>query len=274
MQNGLLADFRNDLSLAEIKALTENASYLGRKWLNLLPIQKSARFTDPEFTEAIRSRLLAPVRPLDHPCGHCGNRTNIGHEDICKGAVRKYTARHDQITKAIVKSLKSRPDLQVEFEPEGDPPPLLRTATLAPTQQPINLNGSGSPITTPIRSAPRTANGKRADFSVINGNSRYYYDVQIVAINKDSARDTANDTLTEAANAKNRTYTFLKPFFHPLVISAGGLMEKSSAQAYKQLQKLMGPVAAHWMDTSISLTLLRSRTFAATSIAKVIPRRI
>lgn len=49
-------------------------------------------------------------------------------------------------------------------------------------------------------------------------------------------------------------------------------MEKDTAQAYKQLQKLIGPVAAHWLDTSISLILLRSRTTAAISIAKNRPR--
>ena len=76
------------------------------------------------------------------------------------------------------------------------------------------------------------ANELRADFSVLLGTSRYYYDVQIVAINKDSARQDAFETLTEAANEKRRKYSTLGAFFELMIFSAGGLIEKDTAKAY------------------------------------------
>ncbi|TLD16066.1 uncharacterized protein PgNI_02591 [Pyricularia grisea] len=88
-------------------------------------------------------------------------------------------------------------------------------------------NDTGNLFTTPIRSGTRAGqNGLRADFAVINGISKYYYDVQIVAINKDSGNINLLNTLTNAANNKGRKYHFLDPFFHPIIINAGGLMEK------------------------------------------------
>ncbi|KAI7908474.1 reverse transcriptase [Pyricularia oryzae] len=245
------------------------------------------------------SPTLAPVKSLNYPCGYCGSRTNTGHEDVCKGALRKSTARHDQIKRAFIRSLSSRPELNVETEPDlrqnnlnvnvnnnvnnandqrndNDVNPTVNPNNERNDVTPISNGpaGPGSLITTPILSGiRRDPNGLRADFAVINGISKYYYDVQIVAINKDSANADPFVTLTEAANEKRRKYPFLDPFFHPIIISAGGLMEKSTAQAYKQLQKLIGPVASHWLDTSISLALLRSRTTAAISITKDLPRR-
>jgi hypothetical protein len=105
------------------------------------------------------------------------------------------------------------------------------------------------------------------------GTSRHYYDVQIVAINKDSAREDAYSTLTEAADEKRRKYSALGAFFHPLIFSAGGLMEKDTSKAYKGLQKLLGPIKAQWLDSLIALTLTQARAQAAASIAREIPLR-
>jgi hypothetical protein len=70
-----------------------------------------------------------------------------------------------------VKALGSRPDLEVEIEPL--------------VQQDSSL---------------------RADFIVTIRNSRYFYDIQIVAISKDSAKEDPYSTLKEAANKKRRKY--------------------------------------------------------------------
>ncbi|PVH67463.1 hypothetical protein DL98DRAFT_443562, partial [Cadophora sp. DSE1049] len=120
---------------------------------------------------------------------------------------------------------------------------------------------------TPAISATSTPkNSQRPDFSVLLGTSRHYYDVQIVAINKDSAREEAYATLSEAANAKRLKYKDLGLVFHPLIISAGGLMEKETAKAYKALQDLLGPSRAKWLDSYIASTLTQARGIAATSI--------
>ena len=99
------------------------------------------------------------------------------------------------------------------------------------------------------------------------------HDIQIVAVNKDSARDDAYATLAEAAAEKKRKYKVLGPFFQPLIFSAGGLMEKETAQAYKGLQKLLNPAAVRWLDSSLGLILTKTRAFSATSIAEDTPAR-
>jgi hypothetical protein len=59
--------------------------------------------------------------------------------------------------------------------------------------------------------------------------------VQIVAINKDSARDDAYETLAEAVAEKKYKYKALGLFFVLLIFSAGRLIDKDSVQAYKSL---------------------------------------
>jgi len=232
VSDALVRDLQT-LPAAYQKARLENTSFLGRQWLRVMPTQKHHLIADPELTEALRTRLLIPCRPIDTACTHCGATPRISHEDVCRGANRRWIARHDQITRAFIKTLSCRSDLQVAGEPES----------------PEN-------------------NSLRADFSVLIGTSRYYYDVQVVAINKDSARDDPFETLREAANAKRRKYSALGAFFEPLIFSAGGLMEEQSAQAYKGLQKLLGRAKAHWLDNQIALTLTKARAISASSIAR------
>ncbi|ENH74663.1 hypothetical protein FOC1_g10000744, partial [Fusarium oxysporum f. sp. cubense race 1] len=121
---------------------------------------KPHSFTDSETTKALRSRLFYPVKPLDLPCSACSAIASLGHKDTCKGASRRWIARHNAVNRAFVKALGSRPDLEVEIEPL--------------VQQDSSL---------------------RADFAVTIGNSRYFYDIQIVAISKDSAKEDPYSTL-------------------------------------------------------------------------------
>jgi hypothetical protein len=196
---------------------------------------------DPNTTEALRTRLLLPCKPLNRPCNYCGNITNIGYEDVCRAANRRWISRHNQVTRAFIKTLSCLDSLEVKEEPLINP------------EAPVN-------------------EALRADFSILTGTSRYYYDVQIVAINKDSGRLDPYSTLTAAAEEKRRKYSALGLFFKPLIFSAGGLMEKDTAKTYKGLQRLVGPKNANWLDTSLALILTQARTQAAISIAWDIPR--
>lgn len=99
----------------------------------------------------------------------------------------------------------------------------------------------------------------RADFSILLGSCCTYYNIQVVAINTESAKETAQETLAKAAAVKRLKYASLGPYFQPLIFSAGGLLQKDSAQAYKALQRLIGPVRAFQIDTTIGLTLSRIR---------------
>ncbi|XMA08903.1 hypothetical protein WAI453_001694 [Rhynchosporium graminicola] len=237
VNQGLESRLLPTLPKPALKTKLENASYLGCYWLRTLPTQKHYLLADSTVTEALRTRLLLPVKPPIAPCTACSAYPEIGHEDTCRGAQRRWIIRHDQVTRAFITTLSSREDLKVESE--------LTPAT----------TGSRQP-----------ENSKRPDFSVLIGTSRHYYDVQIVAINKDSAREEAYATLTEAANAKQLKYKDLGPVFHPLIISAGGLMEKDTAKTYRALQGLLGPSRARWLDSFIATSLTQARGIAATSI--------
>ena len=213
-----------------MKAWLENTSYLGRQWLRVFPTEKPYQLTDPEGTEALRSRLLIPCRPPNTPCTYCGVRPKLGHEDLCRGANRGWISRHNQVTRAFVRTLSSRADLQVEEEPRA-----IAVATQDSPRTPRASSSPSDPRDPSNPSDPSDPSELRADFSVLIGSSRYHYDVQIVAINKDSARENPYSTLTEAADAKRRKYKALGAFFHPLIFSSGGLMEKDIAKAYKGL---------------------------------------
>ncbi|EXK24885.1 hypothetical protein FOMG_18418 [Fusarium oxysporum f. sp. melonis 26406] len=113
----------------------------------------------------------------------------------------------------------------------------------------------------------------RADLAVTIGNSRNFYDIQIVAISKDSAKEDPYSTLKEAANEKRRKYQSLGAFFHPLTFSAGGLMDQETSQTYKKLQELLGPFAASQLDLTIGLALTKTKAISAASIARDLPRR-
>jgi hypothetical protein len=83
-------------------------------------------------------------------------------------------------------------------------------------------------------------------------------------------RDVRTGVVT--AEEKRRKYRCLGAFFQPIIISAGGLMDLETAKTYKKLQELVGPVAAAQLDSSIGLTLTRTRAFSAVSIARDPPR--
>ena len=180
----LLQQLNQGLTQGQQRALQENTSFLGRQWLKVLPTQKQHSLADHEITEALRNRLLAPCKSPTQPCNYCGALPTIGHEDLCKGASRHWIKRHNEITRAFQKALASRADLEVEIEP-----------VIGPT--------SPTAATTALR----------ADFSATIGASRYYYDIQVVAVNKASGREEALATLEEAAQEKRRKYSSLGPLF-------------------------------------------------------------
>jgi len=235
-------------SLYEKRALLENSSYLGRKWLDILPLSKNHTIADIELEAALRTRFLvstltrassptsdSPRSSLDIDtwCRSCNTTpiTMLNHNDTCKGAARRWIARHNAIRNAIASSLAS----------------------------------SSESITTSIEPAIDGI-ATRPDLVITTSSTRIYYDVQIVAINADSAEVDPYSTLDEAANAKSVKYARLGPSFRPLIFSAGGLLSKDTSLEYKRLQKLLSPSAANYLDSTISLVLLRARALARNSL--------
>lgn len=103
----------------------------------------------------------------------------------------------------------------------------------------------------------------RADLEVEK--EPYYYYIPVVAVNKDSGKEDAYATLSEAAAEKRRKYSALGAFFTPLILSVGGLMEKETARAFKGFQKLLGPAIAELLSQELGTLLAKAR---ASSISK------
>jgi hypothetical protein len=223
------------------RARLEGSSYLGRLWLRVLPTQKPLSLADSEVTEALRARLGLPIRDLRYMCGLCGSQPTLGHEDTCKAASRRWILRHDKITKAIAIALGSNKTLEVDLEPSHQ--------------------------ASPNKARASHAKGPQPDLAITKGNETRFFDLQIVALSKASARPDPYSTLQEASEEKRRKYRAFNRHFQPLVISAGGLMDQATARAYKDLQDLIEPATAYWMDSLVSLGLLRARAIAAASIA-------
>jgi hypothetical protein len=199
--------------------------------------QKQLYIADQEAIKAIRSRLQVPIKPINGLCGYCGTQADIAHEDTCKGAERRWISRHDQINRAIFNALNTKASLKAEIEPQAGP-----------------------------------ASQDWVDLAATIGSTRRYYDLQIVALNKLSRKDTAYGTLDEAAKEKSRKYAGLGPQFQALIISSGGLMNQSTSKAWKAIQSAIGPTVSEWLDKLVSIILTRIRAYSAASIASQIPR--
>ncbi len=92
-----------------------------------------------------------------------------------------------------------------------------------------------------------------------------------MALGKSSARKDPYETLQEAAEEKQRKYQALGSFFYPIILSAGGLMEKQTAKTYKNLQALIGPVGSSWLSIQIAIILAKTRANSAISISQESP---
>jgi Reverse transcriptase (RNA-dependent DNA polymerase) len=220
---------------AEKKARLENASYLGRKWLDILPTTKPFFIADIEIEAALRIRFLTVSRSghqtgeEGQSCPKCHNQptTMLNHGDVCKAAERRWIQRHDAVCNALARSLGHAAETTREPMIEG--------------------------IAT------------RTDLLITTESSRIYYDVKIAAVNADSAETDPYKTLDRKEAEKVRKHAVLGPSFRPLVFSAGGLTSRKTSIEYKKLQKLAGPTA-DFMDASLSLVLLRARAKARNSL--------
>jgi hypothetical protein len=102
-----LQNFLQDLLTSYKQARLENTSYLGCKWLGVLPTKKDLSFADSEITKALRSRLFYSIKPPSLPYSSCGAIAALGHKDTYKGASRRWIARHDKIIGAFYRALSS-----------------------------------------------------------------------------------------------------------------------------------------------------------------------
>jgi hypothetical protein len=246
-------ELMEELEDKERKAMAENGSVLGRKWLTAVPYNSTGQLSNFEISCALHYRTLIPP---PFPCRHCAAPAALGHEELCRGPTRaQFTiVRHNGIVRAIADALRTVGDTRVEVEP----------------------------VTVDFGSHRR--NDLRVWGSVRLGNATSEHDVKVYSILGDkvhkstgTVRSGLTDAPAEDATPWDKTLVQLQRYlnsvhretvrnvaggmgqFSPLVFSAGGLVEKETGKRMAEWQAKVSEVAWEWMLRRMSLGLVRAR---------------
>ena len=221
------------LSLAEVQSVQESATYLGRRWLSIIPFHSSLKLSDFELSAALHHRTLSPSKRTY--CQHCGIRNEIMHDEICPARPKWRIARHELLKHTLVDVLTRCPSLgKVRIEPYV-PGTHLRTD--------ISISGSQA-----------------------NGTGPQEFDITIVSLassqfrSTDPNKNTPQQVLSRAAHAKSTKYAARTASkFVPLVFSLGGAMETQCSSTLQSWKDHM-PFGTHsFLLRRISILLLRAR---------------
>jgi hypothetical protein len=214
------------LDPSRLTALKENASFLGRHWLSVLPSSKPLVLADREFSEALRLRMLIGPGNADGThagsCAKCGEPLAFLHHESCRGEPRGTASRHDFVRSTLARAYKAAGNAVLEE------------------------------VALP--------NGLRTDIKVISPQGTVSsLDLTIVSLHGTSTRKRdPTAALKSVALEKINKYKCLGKEFAPVVLSIGGLMEKHTAGRYQNLQKSL-PGASTYLDAITSITLVKSR---------------
>jgi hypothetical protein len=226
----------------ERKLLMEAASTMGRKWLSVIPYNHPLRLSDYDIATGLAYRLQ--VRAREGHCGWCGDKAELGHDEICLNRPRATIGRHDAIVRVIGRHLASNHSTSVDIEPhtqEG--------------QRRNDIQWTGSPS---------------------HGRSTIHFDVKVVSLlgaksHSTTTRPPAGTQLVDHANKQcikhldtyARRATSARPLstanFKPLVFSTGGLMAKETADEVLTWKGVLGDTVFGRLGTAISIELVKAR---------------
>lgn len=221
------------LSVAEAQSVQESATYLGSRWLSIIPFHSSLRLSDFELSAALHHRTLSPSKRTY--CQHCGIRNEIMHDEVCPARPKWRIARHELLKYTLVDALSRCSSLgKVRAEPYV----------------------SGTHLRTDI-----SISGCQA-----NGTGPQEFDITIVSLassqfrSTDPNKNTPQQVLSRAAQAKNTKYAARTASkFVPLVFSLGGAMETQCSSTLQSWKDHI-PFGTHsFLLRRISILLLRAR---------------
>jgi hypothetical protein len=224
------------------KLLMEAASPIGRKWISIIPYNPTLRLSDYDVATGLAYRLQSPSE-TGH-CLWCGDKAELGHDELCLVRPRGTIGRHDAIVRTVGRYLASDHSTQVEIEPH--------------TQEGRRRNDiqwKGAPS---------------------HGRATVHFDVKVVSLlgaksHKTTTKAPAETELaTHAAkqcikhlDTVGRHATSVRPLstatFKPLVFSTGGLMSKETADEVQSWKGVLGDSIYGRLGSAISLELVRAR---------------
>ncbi|ADV23184.1 Hypothetical protein CGB_F6630C [Cryptococcus gattii WM276] len=228
------------------KRLIENASKIGKRWLDVIPYFQPLRLSNQEVATGLHDRTL--VGSSIAICTFCGSDSPLGHDELCRSRNSWAQQRHDSINRIIHHGLQSIQGAVVSLE-------------------------------------PRTLEGQRRNDLRVRGRCGLHatdYDLKVYCLNDRDARSTtsAKPASTPLANhVLNRCLSWLDKIsqnttkkapathsgqFKAVVMSTGGLVSRETADEIRRWRKEMSPAVFERMMGKISLELVRARarTFA------------
>lgn len=218
------------------RMLAENSTVLGRRWLSVIPFNKSLKLTDYEVSAALHYRTLHAGSRAS--CHYCSQMNALGHDDVCEKRPRYRVARHELLKCAITDALECTPVMgRVTMEPYN-PGTRLRTD--------IRIEGSRE-----------------------SGLAAQEFDITVVSLATQEAqafhwdgdrKEELQKVLEISAKAKRLKYACRTASkFRPLVFSIGGAQEAETLKVFEEWQKVMGDTTYSFLCRRISLMLLRAR---------------
>lgn len=228
------------------KRLIENASGIGKRWLNVVPYFQPLRLSNQEVATGLHDRTL--VGSSLAICSFCGSDSPLGHDELCRSRNSWAQRRHDSINRIIHRGLQSVEGAVVSIE-------------------------------------PRTLEGQRRNDLRVRGRCGLHatdYDLKVYCLNDRDARSTtsakpAASSLTNhvlnrclswldkvSENATRKAPATHSGLFKAVVMSTGGIVSRETADEMRRWRREMGPMAFEGMMKKISLELVRARarTFA------------
>jgi hypothetical protein len=220
--------------------LLENASEIGRRWLDTIPYFQHIRLSDANVSAGLRYRTLA--RHHRTVC-KCGKPAGVLHEEVC--SLVNHVERHNSVRDDILAALRRLPSTEVIREPSTDDG--LR-------RNDIGLRGPGR-----------------------FGRRNLDYDLKVYSPSQANTRATLHrwiegqDVLSQMRERCSKWFSAVEKRttdnapasrveFRPLVLTTGGMMSANTAKEFESWEKEIGKIEAIRLQEAISVSLLASRT--------------
>ena len=232
--------------------MLENASKIGRTWLNIQPHFYALRLSDSMISTGLCNRTLArSFRPV---C-KCGLPAHLLHEEVCSNdyhAVRDIIARH----------MRHNPSSDIIVEPMTGG---------GSRRNDIAVRGPGPygrhniDYDLKIFTAAATNAGKSGLFRC-----RQAEDTDTFKFYRDQSDKWLSAIYDRAIKNKPESRTDFKP----MTMSSGGLVSSATAKEMEIWKKEMGATQFARMTEDISISRLRSRTFVRGACLLMGDRRV
>jgi len=232
--------------------LTESASQVGRRWLDVTPSSSRLTLSDGEVQANLHHRTLLPG--YRGSCRLCAQPNLASHDEACQGRQDFRVSRHESLKHTLAAGLRAIPRMVVEVEPFL--PNLRRRNYIR-----INLPNDRT-----------TLLHEEYDLKVLVLSAAT--NQRLLAV----APATSDSTLFKRAadqiqvllaqNAKKKidalpaidASTPPPPPFYPLIMSSGGMLEKGMFEKLKQWRGLASGAASHsWMLSAMAMSLAKAR---------------